>query len=105
MEKFTVTYEGGTSRYSPESTELAKARIPNWEEWFRNGRSHRIGGPARVVRASNGSMLSEEWRVAGELHRVGGPALIERTLDGAKVREEFATHSTLDKAKPASRTR
>lgn len=41
------------------------------EQWFFNGRLHRVGAPANIVRNGDGY---EEWYEHGILHRMDGPA-------------------------------
>lgn len=41
------------------------------EQWFFNGRMHRIGAPANIIRDGDGY---EEWYEHGILHRMDGPA-------------------------------
>ncbi len=43
-----------------------------FEEWFKDGVRHRIGGPA--VSTSDG----QYWIVEGRLHRIDGPAVIKK---------------------------
>lgn len=42
----------------------------NTLKWYRNGRLHRLGGPA-IIRPDG----SEKWYRYGKRHRVGGPAI------------------------------
>ena len=45
--------------------------------WWKNGRLHRLGGPA-VIWADG----SQEWYVCGQRHRIDGPAVI--WIDGTQ---------------------
>lgn len=42
------------------------------EQWFFNGRMHRVGAPANIIRNGDGY---EEWYEHGILHKIDGPAV------------------------------
>lgn len=46
------------------------------ESWYKNGKKHRIGGPAVILRHENGKKNIEEWFENGVQHRINGPASI-----------------------------
>ena len=47
------------------------------EEWYLNGKYHRIGGPAITWYHEDGTMNTEWWYLDGKLHRTDGPVVIE----------------------------
>ena len=48
------------------------------EEWWRDGKQHRDGGPAVIARdQASGAVTYEEWWREGRLHREDGPAVID----------------------------
>lgn len=44
------------------------------EEWYLNGKLHRIDGPARQTWRDSGFKTEASWYYQGKLHRKGGPA-------------------------------
>jgi hypothetical protein len=55
-----------------------RSGIVDGEEWMRNGRDHRIGGPAVWCRDDTGVIGVEHYYVDGKLHREDGPAWTHR---------------------------
>jgi len=73
--------------YGPAVTCLRKYKL---EEWWKEGKLHRIGGPARIHKDN---MF---WYKEGELHNLDGPAVIEKAgpkqywIDGVRfTRKQF----------------
>jgi antitoxin component YwqK of YwqJK toxin-antitoxin module len=64
------------------------AKTP-YEEWRKDSKLHRIGGPARVEWHDNGKLANEEWYKDGKLHRVGGPAKVKWHDSGKRANEEW----------------
>ena len=61
----------------------------SWTEvWFKNGKRHRIGGPAYAAIESDGSWI-EEWHKNGKYHRADGPAFTEVESDGSWSEEWY----------------
>ena len=60
------------------------------EEYYRDGKLHREGGPAVVKRFADGSVI-EEYYSDGELHREGGTAFVWRDPDGSTEEETIIT--------------
>lgn len=47
-----------------------------YEEYFLNGKYHRIDGPANIHWLNNGQKDIEEYYINGRLHREDGPSII-----------------------------
>lgn len=61
--------------------------------WFNNGKLHRKDGPAKVINyEKNGRIKCEKYAIRGRLHRENAPAKIEYRLDGSKAKESFFSH-------------
>ena len=58
------------------------------EEWRKDGKLHRDGGPAYVKRHPDGAVF-EGWYRNGELRREDGPAWVEHRRDGTAVEEWY----------------
>lgn len=58
------------------------------QEWFKNHKLHRKGGPAKIEYNRNGKAWSEAWHKDGQLHRNSGPAVITYH-DNGSVKSEF----------------
>lgn len=50
--------------------------IPVAQEWYKNGKRHRLDGPAMIifVRGTN-SIKAKSWFENGKRHRIDGPAI------------------------------
>lgn len=61
--------------------------------WFKEGNLHREDGPAYISNhKDNGKIQCEKYAIYGGLHRENAPAKIEYGLDGLKVKESFFSH-------------
>ena len=58
------------------------------EEWYLNGKFHRVDGPAVIQYYKSGKKQQEFWRVNGISHRVDGPAYIYYNKSG-KIEREY----------------
>ena len=47
------------------------------KEYFKNGKQHRINGPAELKYDNHGAKKRFSWYQNNKLHRVGGPAVIQ----------------------------
>jgi hypothetical protein len=57
------------------------------ESWEMNGKTHRIGGPAKISRdADTGLVVTEGWFRDNQLHRDDGPATIVRDPATGKIK-------------------
>jgi hypothetical protein len=62
------------------------------EQYWRHGKRHREGGPARIRRDETGKVIFEGWYRDGQLHRDHneGPALVDEAFDGLGIHcEEY----------------
>ena len=46
------------------------------EEWYKDGKQHRLGRPAVIWHHGNGIIAIEEWIKNNKHHRLDGPAII-----------------------------
>jgi len=58
------------------------------EQWYRNGKLHHEDGPAWVRRYPDGTVV-ERWYRNGKRHREDGPAWVERRPDGTVIEEWY----------------
>lgn len=59
------------------------------EIWKENGKVHRQDGPAIITYRKTGSKLKEEWCENGLSHRIGGPAITKYRKTACKNKEEW----------------
>lgn len=59
------------------------------EDWYENGKEHRIGGPAVIFYRKCGKLKKEVWKENDEIHRQDGPAMIIYRKTGFKLKEEW----------------
>lgn len=45
-----------------------------WEQYYLNGKRHRIVGPASIFYNENRKIIGEDYYIDGKLHRTNGPA-------------------------------
>ena len=59
---------------NPKITKYKNGQV-RFEEWTnRDGKPHRLGGPAFREWYDTGQLKMEEWCIKGEMHRLDGPA-------------------------------
>ena len=58
------------------------------EEWYINGKYHRVDGPADIFYYELGIIKQEYWYINGLYHRIDGPAYISYYESG-KIEEEI----------------
>jgi len=83
--------DGGPAVMAYKSyTENKEAKVYLYEEiWCRDGKEHRVGGPAYIRYKKDGIIDVEEYYVDGKLHREKGPAIIEYAFDDGAVYTEW----------------
>ena len=59
------------------------------EEWYINGKFHRVNGPAYISYYESGTIHKEKWYLNGKLHRVNGPAYIWCNKSGIIQEEKW----------------
>jgi hypothetical protein len=67
--------------YYPDGTK-------QWEHWFLNGESHRVGGPADLL-WKEGYLGYEAWKQHGRFHRENGPATTTYTKLGTGLMKKW----------------
>jgi len=55
----------------------------DYQEWRKDGKRHREGGPAILSYYQGGSIYHQEWYKDGKRHREAGPAHISYNQDGS----------------------
>lgn len=58
--------------------------------YYQNGLLHREDGPAFIIQAANGEMITEEYYKLGVMHRIDGPAMIRKNR--TEYRQEGELH-------------
>jgi len=53
----------------------AVSRLYGYECWYKEGKVHRIGGPAMIEYAASLWWYSKSWWKEGKFHRLDGPAV------------------------------
>src|ERR1700760_2897730 len=67
----------------PALTFTSRNGIVVEEKFYKDGKLHRLDGPAVISRDPyNGAITVEEWYRDGSLHREDGPARVQRNPDG-----------------------
>lgn len=59
------------------------------EEWYVNGKRHREGGPAGTAWHENGKKRYEEWFYQDQLHRLDSPAVEEWDINEKLTNKEW----------------
>ena len=64
------------------------------EEWYLNGKRHRLDGPAYIRYFPGQDIISEVeiWYLNGKQHRADGPAYIIHNISGSSHIEEYWIH-------------
>ena len=73
---------------------MRRGGIVHMKSYRKNGKPHRVGGPALIFYHDNGSIESEFYYQNGERHRDGGPAIIDYDFDGTVTRKEYFIEGT-----------
>ena len=71
------------------------------EEWWLDGKKHRIGAPANIFRDRvTGEVIGEDWYFEGRLHRDDGPAMIRQDQETGIWHEADFIHGRRQRPPP-----
>lgn len=75
----------------------------SYEEWRKDSKLHRIGGPAKVEWHNNGKLAKEVWYQEGKPHRINAAAIVEWHKNGKLANEVWYQDGKLHRdGNPAS---
>jgi hypothetical protein len=73
-EKIVRTYKCGVLHCETHPAMYYNGHSVSFEDWYINGKFHRLNGPAHTTR--DGNYLREYWYHEGKQHREDGPAIV-----------------------------